>query len=187
MNKKRIFSLPAIILCMVLLIAIAMIGYEFVRENRFAPLIKAYSHAYDLDPLLIKAVIKKESNFNPQAKGKKGEIGLMQITPTVGREFAQEKDLESFKVADLWEPALNIHVGCWYLAKGMARYESFTRSVPFALSFYNAGGSNTDRWLDMTSSRGNAREFMRTITYPGTRDYVRSILRRWRLYKIFSL
>jgi soluble lytic murein transglycosylase len=135
---------------------------------------------------LIKAVIKRESRFKPNARGAKGEIGLMQVTPAVGMECAFEEKLKKFKLEDLYDPALNVHVGAWYLAKAIKRYEAFPDPAPFALAHYNAGASNVDRWLEATNNRGDKDEFLAAITYPGTKSYIEYILNKWRWYKLTS-
>jgi soluble lytic murein transglycosylase len=187
MFAKKIFSLPILMVLMLLAITAAMITHRFWLENRYAALIKSTSHAYGQDPFLIKAIIRRESNFRAGARGNKGEIGLMQVTPSVGWEYAEAMGIKNFTPDALYDPATNIQVGCWYLAKAMKRYKKFDNPVPFALAHYNAGGSNVDRWIVATRHKGNAREFMAAITYPTTRKYVRSITWYRRLYRIFSL
>lgn len=186
MFAKKIFSLPILMVLMLLAITAAMITHRFWLENRYAALIKSTSLAYGHDPFLVKAIIRRESNFRPGAHGDKGEIGLMQVTPAVGREYAKAKGMKNFTPDALYDPAMNIQVGCWYLAKAMKRYKNFSDPVPFALAHYNAGAGNVDRWITATRQRGNAREFMAAITYPTTRRYVRYITRHRRLYRIFS-
>lgn len=187
MLQKKIFSLPIILLIMVSVTSVAMIGYMLWRENRYATVIKAVSFKMRLDPLLVKAVIKRESNFNPRACGKKGEIGLMQVTPAACREYASSEEGKNFSPDDLFDPALNIQAGCWYLAKAMHRYNDYPNPVPFALAHYNAGATNVDRWLNTTKQKGNVKEFMAAITYPGTRNYINYITGWLRWYRIFSL
>jgi soluble lytic murein transglycosylase len=186
MSIKKFFSLPVLTVAMLLGIAAAMIGYRLWLENRYAPLIKSASLAYGQDPFLVKAIIRRESNFMPRARGNKGEIGLMQVTPSVGWEYAKSRGMSNFIPAALYDPALNIEVGCWYLAKAMRRYSGFRDPVPFALAHYNAGAANVDRWLTATRRRGDAGEFMAAITYPATRKYVRFVTWHRRLYRFFS-
>jgi soluble lytic murein transglycosylase len=186
MSIKKFFSIPVLTVAMLLAISAAMISHRFWLENRYAPLITSTSLTYGHDPFLVKAIIRRESNFRPRARGNKGEIGLMQVTPSVGWEYAKSKGVSNFTPAALYDPTLNIEVGCWYLAKAMRRYRSFRDPVPFALAHYNAGAGNVDRWLMATRQRGNAREFMAAITYPATRKYVRFITRHRKLYRLFS-
>jgi soluble lytic murein transglycosylase len=187
MFAKKIFSLPILMVLMLVAITVAMITHRFWLENRYAALIKSTSYTYDQDPFLIKAIIRRESNFRPNVRGTKGEIGLMQVTPSVGLEYAKAMGIKKFTPDKLYDPATNIEVGCWYLAKAMKRYKKFRDPVPFALAHYNAGGSNVDRWLMATRHRGNVGEFMAAITYPTTRSYVRYITWHRKLYRIFSL
>lgn len=171
---------------MLLVITIAMVTHRYWLENRYAEIIKSTSLTYGQDPFLVKAIIRRESDFRPRARGTKGEIGLMQVTPSVGWEYARARGLKNFTDAALYDPEMNIEVGCWYLAKAMKRYRSFRDPVPFALAHYNAGAGNVDRWLMATQRKGNAREFMAAITYPTTRRYVRSVTLHRRLYRLFS-
>jgi soluble lytic murein transglycosylase len=185
MIAKKHFSLPVLIVLMVALICAAMITYLSWRENRFNGIIDAASRRHGLDYYLVKALVKRESNFKPRARGRKGEIGLMQVTPRVVHEYAFFKGSRDFKPEALDDPSRNTEVGCWYLARAMKRYRDFPDPVPFALAHYNAGATNVDRWIKQTRNRGDAREFMAAITYPGTRNYVKYIMRRWRRYRWF--
>lgn len=187
MPHKKFFSYPIMVVIMLAVIAAVMIVVSFGREKRYYPQIREASARYGHDPRLIRALVKRESNFRVDARGTKGEIGLMQVTPAVGREYARERKWRNFSTQALFDPALNTEVGCWYLAKAMRRYRDFNDPVPFALAHYNAGGGNVDRWLRMTQTPGNARQFLRAITYPSTRHYVRTITRRWRLYRWFRI
>lgn len=187
MLHKKIFSLPVTVVIMLAVIAAIMIVLVFRRENRYYPRIREASARHGQDPRLVRAMVKRESNFRADARGTKGEIGLMQVTPTVGREYARAHGLKKFSTQELFDPAFNTEVGCWYLAKAMRRYRNFNDPVPFALAHYNAGGGNVDRWLRMTRNPGNARQFLRAITYPSTRHYIRTITRRWRLYRVFRV
>jgi len=173
-------------LLMVLVICTAMILFELWREHRYDTLIEDAASRYGLDPLLVRAIIKRESNFRPQVLGKKGEIGLMQVTPVVGREYAARRGGEAVDLKKLCDPRLNIEVGSWYLSKAMRRYSAFSDPVPFALAHYNAGATNVDRWIASTKQRGERGEFIGAIRYPTTRDYVRFILRRWWWYKLLN-
>lgn len=180
---KKHFSLPVLLVLMVAFICAIMIGYLYWRENRFNGVIKASSVRHGLDPLLVKAIVKRESNFRPRALGEKGEIGLMQVTPTVGREYATQKGLRNFSIESLYDPSVNIEVGCWYLAKAMRRYRGYPDPVPYALAHYNAGAKNVDRWLRRAKRPAEPEDFIAAITYPLTRDYVRYVIRRRQKYR----
>ncbi len=123
--------------------------------NRYIQLAARY---HQVDPLLIKAVIKAESNFDPNAISSKGAQGLMQLMPGTAR------DLE---VDDPFDPMQNIYGGTKYL-----RYllDNFNGNVELSLAAYNAGPGRV-------APRGVIPDI------PETRDYVAKVLENYRSYK----
>ena len=148
------------------------------RLHRFDALILEAGKDYGVDPRLVSAVIWVESRFREECVGQAGEIGLMQVTPTAAREWADENYDGLFTVLDLFEPRLNIRAGTWYLARALQRWADRPDPLPFALAEYNAGRSNALRWS--RDSGPDAREFLDAITYPTTQRYIRNILKRYR-------
>ena len=104
------------------------------RYGSLHDLINHYAVKYRLDPALVKAVIKAESNFDPQAVSRKGALGLMQLMPTTAREL---------KVYNPMEPASNIRGGCHYLRKML---NLFNNNLELALAAYNAGPNAVKRF-----------------------------------------
>ncbi|MFW8602076.1 transglycosylase SLT domain-containing protein [Desulfobacterota bacterium M19] len=97
------------------------------RESRYDNNIQEAASFFNLDPLLIKAVIKKESDFNPYAVSARGAVGLMQLMPGTAREM---------KVSNPYSPRENIFGGCRYLKK-LSRL--FNGNLDLILASYNAG------------------------------------------------
>ena len=152
------------------------------REQRYNKLIEQVAAAYDVDKLLVKAVIKRESQFDPFAYGTHGEIGLMQVTEGAGSEWARATGRRDFGRDLLWDERTNIEAGTWYLARALRRWHDRDNPIPFALAEYNAGLGNALRWLpngrDTTAS-----QFIDAISFASTRRYVKTILESYGAYK----
>lgn len=135
-----------------------------------------------IDSQVIRAIIWRESNFNPNTLGHAQERGLMQVTPTVGREWATKTKVENFQDDDLYDPYTNIQVGTWYLLHAMHRYPNTDDPLAFALAEYNAGRTNVLRWID--PDKPDSRDaFVARIDFPLTKKYVESIEARYTHYK----
>jgi soluble lytic murein transglycosylase len=161
--------------------------YEWLSPARFQQydqLIHAVAAANDLDPMLVKAVIWRESRFDPKKLGVAGERGLMQVSEIAAREWAKENRIENFRVEELFGPKTNLEAGAWYLHRAMLHWKKAHDPTPFALAEYNAGASRAQRWVGGDGSHSiSAREFQRNIDFPGTKKYVESIIERYRFYK----
>ena len=167
-------------LLLLVVIAFALAGgWHYWQIHRFDKEITASAQRYSLPRQLIASLIWRESRFDPGCLGPKKEIGLMQVTETAAQEWAAATRCAPLARTDLFQPATNIEVGGWYLARAIRRW-SLTRGdpLPFALAEYNAGRSNAMRWA--TNCGPNSADYLRCITYPSTQHYVRDILKRYR-------
>jgi len=160
--------------------------------HRYDDLIWRQASIYRLDPYLVWSVIYEETYFRPWKHGRDGEIGLMQVTPAVGREWAAEtgmRDLERQMSGDpgsiLRDPERNIQVGCWYLEKFYERYRDLPEAEPRMIAAYNAGLSRAEEWNNPggNSKAVSGSEFISRIDIPSTRAYVSSIMERYRKLK----
>jgi soluble lytic murein transglycosylase len=141
---------------------------------------------------LVWSIIYEETYFSPWKAGKAGEIGLMQITPTVGREWAAEtgmRELERQMVLNparlLRDPERNIQIGCWYLEKIDEQYRDTPDAETRMIAAYNAGPSRAAEWNKVGEGQNalSGDEFINKIDIPSTRSYVVSILERYRKLK----
>jgi soluble lytic murein transglycosylase len=156
-------------------------GWRYWREHRFDDAIRAAAHRYDLDPGLIKAVIWHESRFDPDARGRVGELGLMQVREAAAQEWAKAEHLTTFQHVDCLNPVTNILAGTWYLKKVLKRYPRTDAPVAYALADYNAGRVNLLKWK-YGAAETNSAAFIRQIEFPTTRRYILEITARAREY-----
>jgi len=144
--------------------------------------IRAAARKYRLDPALVKAIVWKESRFNPGARGKVGELGLMQLREDAATEWADAEQIAGFDHQHCLDPATNTFAGAFYLARLMKRYVRTDNPVPYALADYNAGRANVLKWLQGAAAT-NSQLFIDNIGFPGTKDYVTGVMRRRERYE----
>lgn len=160
--------------------------------HRYDALIARQAAIYRLDPDLVWSVIYEETYFRPWKLGKDGEIGLMQVTPAVGRDWATETGMREFErqmatdpATLLRDPERNIQIGCWYLEKFYETYRDLPGAEARMIAAYNAGPTRAAEWnRPVEGSRPlTGREYIERINIPSTRAYVTSILERYRKLK----
>lgn len=161
--------------------------HEWLSPARFQQqdaLIRAVAAQHRVDPMLVKAVVWRESRFDPQKYGSAGERGLMQVTERAAGEWAQDDRVENFRVEELFDPKVNLQAGTWYLARAIQHWKNQSDPVPFALAEYNAGASRAQRWAGGDDAGAVApATFRSNIDFPGTRKYVETVLARYDFYK----
>jgi soluble lytic murein transglycosylase len=132
-----------------------------------------------LDPYLVSALIRQESEFNPSAVSHSNALGLMQLLPSTGKGEAKQLGLKGFNTDSLFDPNINIELGTRYFRKMV---DHFNGQVEYALAAYNAGDNRVEDWR----SSGNYRdidEFVESIPFTETREYVQAIVRNAEVYK----
>jgi soluble lytic murein transglycosylase len=155
-------------------------GYR--REHSQDRPIRAAALRYGVDPALVKAIVWRESRFQPQVRGRAGELGLMQLQEIAAQEWADAERLRGFVHEHCLDPATNTLAGTWYLHKLLRRYTSADDPIPYALADYNAGRGNVLKW-NHDQAATNSALFIESIGFPMTRDYVESVLSRYKRYK----
>ena len=152
------------------------------RQTQYDPLIQPVAARLGLDPMLVRALIWRESRFNPNVRGLNKERGLMQVTPGVAEEWAQVTKSPPIDLDALFVPETNIEIGSWYLARTLHRWQETDNPAAFALAEYNAGRSNALRWVDPDTPT-SAAAFEEHITFPATRRYVDTLLQKYAEYQ----
>ena len=185
---KRVLVVVFIVLTLVI-VAYSLNQYWI---HRFDALIARQAAIYRVDPDLVWSIMYEETYFSPWKTGADGEIGLMQVTPTVGREWAREtgmSELERQMASDphslLRDPERNIQVGCWYLEKIYEQFQDVPDAETRMVAGYNAGPSRAVEWSRVADGAPpqSGAEFIQRIDIPSTRAYVMSIMERYRQLK----
>jgi soluble lytic murein transglycosylase len=161
--------------------------YEWISPARFQQydkLIATVAAQHRLDPMLVKAVVWRESRFDPQKYGTAGERGLMQVSQKAANEWARENRIDNFHDDDLFDPKTNLEAGAWYLRRAFDHWINQPEPLAFALAEYNAGASRAQRWTAGNETAAiSKKDFLRHVDFPGTRKYVESIIERYDFYK----
>jgi soluble lytic murein transglycosylase len=141
--------------------------------------LKRFSVANGLDPYLVASLIRQESEFNPVAVSRANAVGLMQLLPKTGKIVAHQVDLKRYNPTELFTPAVNLQLGTRYF-RGMV--DKFGGSFEHALAAYNAGSDRVEEWMGQGPYRDSP-EFVESIPFTETREYVQAILRNAAVYR----
>jgi soluble lytic murein transglycosylase len=180
-----------IIACLIIVAVIAAAAAFFFPAywvHRYDELIARQARVYRLDEKLVWSLIYEETWFRAWKIGSDDEVGLMQVTPALAREWAKETGLKEFEkqAAEnvntfLADPERNLQAGCWYLEKLREMYRGRPAETAMTLAAYNAGPSRVEEWTKETdTSTLSESDFIDRIGISSTRSYVTSILARYR-------
>jgi soluble lytic murein transglycosylase len=147
------------------------------NKNPYEIYITEYSKRFAVDSLLIKIVMKKESNLNPEAVSNTGAVGLMQVMPKTALEIANKLNIADYSNKNLKEAKINIMFGTYYLKKLLNYYNN---NLILALAAYNAGIGNVENWHSKDPEIGKK---ICKIPFKETRYYVRSIIFIYKIYR----
>lgn len=178
---KRFKALIKIILFV--LVIIIFLNKDFLLKRiyplKYEAYIMTYSTKYNVDPNLVAAVIKAESNFDEDAISHKGAYGLMQIMPDTADWIASQIGMDDITYDMLYNPEINIRMGCWYLDNLSVE---FNDNIELMMAAYNGGRGNVQKWLknDEYSKDG---ENLHLIPFNETKRYVKKVNRNYKIYK----
>jgi len=141
--------------------------------------IKKDSAASEVDPFLTASLIRQESEFNPNALSKANAWGLMQLLPSTAKTLAKRRGEKHFSTNELLNPSTNLALGIVDLRQSIDRYGG---QVEYALAAYNAGDTPVRQWIAMNDYK-DIPEWVESIPYTETREYVQSILRNREMYR----
>ena len=177
--------------CLIILAVFILAAGLFFPDywiHRYDELIARQARVYRLDEKLVWSLIYEETYFRAWKIGNAEEVGLMQVTPAVAREWARETGLKDYEkqMSDnvnefLADPERNIQVGCWYLEKLREQYRDRPSETAMMLAAYNAGASRVEEWTkDANATNMTEPDFVARINIASTQKYVSEILERYR-------
>ena len=141
--------------------------------------LKKFADANQLDPYLVSALIRQESEFNASAVSRARALGLMQLLPSVGQQLAHQLGLRDYSTNSLFVPTINIELGTLYFRGTLQR---FNGKLPYALAAYNAGSERVRQW-EAADPTVDVAAFVESIPFTETREYVQAILRNANMYR----
>lgn len=175
---SKLFKAFLFIFAVIIAVIGVMGGYETSQRVKYpvaySDLIVKYAHENDLDPFLVMAVIKVESNYVPEAQSNFAG-GLMQLTEETADWNAKDLGVQEY---DYMEPETNIRFGCHYLRHLIDIYSN----VDTALAAYNGGMGNVESWLKQKEYSDDGVS-LKYIPFSETRHYVDKVNKNWEQYK----
>lgn len=177
-NRNRIRTILIFLAASLFIILLLDNAARMIYPVKFRDLVQQYAKEYSVDPMLVFAVIKVESNFDPDALSPKNAAGLMQITEKTGKWGAEKLEIADYNNARLFDPEVNIRIGCWYLSTLYAEFGD----NDLVVAAYNAGSGNVEQWLADRSLSAAGRTLDR-IPFPETERYRKKVNNSWKIYK----
>lgn len=176
---KLVFTLSILLVVTITLIATAKSIARLIFPLGYREHILNYSQEYGVDPYLVAAVIKAESNFKNKAQSEKNAKGLMQLMDETAKWISVQLKDEDFKIENIYEPEVNIRYGCWYLNN---LGKEFNGNVNLVLAAYNGGSGNVKSWLKNKNYSKDGKN-LDYIPFKETDKYVKRVRVNYNIYK----
>ena len=179
-NRFKTILVISIILITIFLISCILrnLIYKFLYPTKYSEYVYKYSEEFSVDPDLIFAIIKAESNFEADAKSSQNAIGLMQILNSTAEEVANKLRMNYNEEETLLNPKDNIRMGVKYFSELYDLYGN----IELAICAYNAGIGNVNSWIDKGLIRDDGSD-IENVPISETNIYVRKVLKNYRIYK----
>ena len=174
-----------IIIALFLVLIVGLLGpigfgekmMKIMYSKKYENLVVIYSEKYQVDSDLIFALIKAESNFEPNAESHRGAKGLMQLMYSTAEDISKRIGIE-LNEDNILEPDININLGTKYISMLIQKYNN----INLALAAYNAGSGNVDGWIEKGTLKSDGSD-IENVPFTETNNYVRKILRDYEIYK----
>lgn len=185
MTKKKKMWLLSITIITIVIVTFKLCNVDKylmkqVYPKKYSQFVEVYADEYNVDELLVYAVIKAESNFKCDATSNSNAKGLMQIMDSTASEISSNIIADgSFDSSQLFDAETNIRVGVKYLSELLEKYDG---NLYVALAAYNAGIGNVDGWIEQGIIKADGSD-IENIPYKETNNYVRKIIRDYGIYQ----
>lgn len=180
-NKKILVCGLIILILIVFLMVFKNKIQRIFYPKSYEEFVSMYSDEYGVDENLVFAVIKAESNFQEDAVSHKDALGLMQIMKETAEDVARKYNIEidfNNSEREILNVQNNIKIGTKYLAVLLEKY----KNIEVAVAAYNAGIGTVDNWIEKGIIKSDGSD-IENIPYKETNNYVRKILRNYKIYQ----
>ena len=154
--------------------------WEALYPLPFAEIVEKWSRQRNLNPLLVMALIRQESRFQPAIQSPVGAVGLMQVMPETASWIAEKTNLGGYTLV---LPEDNLKLGTWYL---VYTHQSYNNNSMLAVASYNAGPGNVADWVKEIKL-SDPDEFVEAIPFPETKNYVKAVFENyWNYLRLYN-
>jgi soluble lytic murein transglycosylase len=152
--------------------------WQLSYPRPYSATVEAAAAEFDVDPLLIWAVMREESRYDLEALSYAGARGLMQVMPSTQSWIAEQLD-EDIQPGDAYTPGANIRMGAWFLHFLVDYFEG---DLELAIAAYNGGAASVESWQadPLVSNRD---DLLRWIGFGETREYLERVSLSYRVYQ----
>jgi soluble lytic murein transglycosylase len=152
--------------------------WELSYPRPYSATVQAAADEFDLDPLLLWAVMREESRYDPEALSYVGARGLMQVMPATQTWIVEQLE-EDIVPGDAFSPEANIRLGAWFLR---FLFDYFGEDLELVIAAYNGGAASVDGWQEdeMVSDRD---DLLRWIGFGETREYLQRVSLSYQIYQ----
>ncbi|MED4599170.1 lytic transglycosylase domain-containing protein [Paenibacillus validus] len=176
-RKKRVFAILLLTFLIFLFLSSSFIG-RLLYPIHYEDDIRRNAFQYELDPFLIAAIIRVESNYKPDTESNKGAYGLMQLMPDTSNWIIEKAPFDTEYKKKLGTPAVSIELGSWYLHW---MDKQFGGNMHAMIAGYNAGHGKVSRWLQEKAWDGTLQN-ANQIPYGETRHYIQRVMYYYNKY-----
>ncbi|WP_248924735.1 lytic transglycosylase domain-containing protein [Paenibacillus hamazuiensis] len=181
-RKKRVFAVLLLSFLLILFYSSPFLS-RLLYPIKYKQEILQNAAKYDMDPFLIAAIIRVETNFQPNMTSRKGAYGLMQLMPETAEWILEKGRFSPEWIHQLDKPEVNIEIGSWYLNW---LHKQFNGNDYAAIAGYNAGQGKVAKWMQNGEWDGTL-EQIEQIPYGETRHYLQRVLYYYKKYhKIYA-